>query len=77
MESHRWVKLPPNFFQECIVEALLGPIVDAVQEFFFTSNEVWAIIEANYGWDAPMGTKQFNSHYAATRVHARHHLEVD
>ena len=73
-----WVKLPFNsFLQECVVEDLLVRIADVIHEFFFAGYQVCALVRPNYGWGAPAGAKPFNSHHAATRVHARDHLEVD
>ena len=76
--STQWVRLPVDLFvQECIVEDLVVPIVDVVQEIYFASYEICAVVRPTYRWGAPAVAKLFDSHDAATRVHARDHLEVD
>ena len=64
-------------FRWPIVENSLVPIVDVVQEFFFAGYEDCAVIRPNYGWGAPAGANSFNYHHAATRFHARDHLDMD
>ena len=64
------VKLPlDTFLNKRVSEYLLIPVVDVVEEFLFSSDEVCSVVGPDDGWDAAPGDKPFDSHHTATGVH--------